>query len=539
MDECHIIKNKLGRISLACGELDSVNTWALSGTPFQNKLEDIFPILRFMGHPCGYMAEFKELTKGKDERMNANRVQAVLRTCMMRRTKKETLMGKPLIVLPKKRIRMVTLKLNEEEFALYRAVEQHAIDKINKYVQKGTEMKHFSHVLTMLLRCRQVCDHPFLVLQHINKDFSADDLDNALAKVKETDTNSVDQKVALSASRVSKLRKVLQAARKQKPTGDVHHCPICTGEVEDPIITKKCRHTFCRECITNSMTENPCCPFVTANGVCGQELDERDLKMDSDTGVAEDAETGDWMENADLEWMPSTKTEAFRKQLGEWRINHPNDKIVLFSQFTKMLDIIQRVLDDDLWSYTRYQGGMTMEERAEALNTFKSDPGCQIMLISIKAGGVGLNLTHANLVICIDLWWNAAVELQAFDRVHRLGQKKEVFITRFCTQDTVESRMLSLQKKKLAMSKAAMGEGDAALGKLTRQDLLGLFVSLSLLLSLQGLGLTVSRRGRSRSRMGAGCCSLMEWGSHLGTQNRIRGVQGRWAALGFGFAACG
>lgn len=82
------------------------------------------------------------------------------------------------------------------------------------------------------------------------------------------------------------------------------------------------------------------------------------------------------------------------------------------------------------------------------------------------------------MVICVDLWWNAAVEQQAFDRVHRLGQKKEVFITRFVTKGTVEERMLLLQKKKSALSKAALGEGDASLGRLTREDLLGLFVSL-------------------------------------------------------------
>jgi SNF2 family DNA or RNA helicase len=137
------------------------------------------------------------------------------------------------------------------------------------------------------------------------------------------------------------------------------------------------------------------------------------------------------------------------------------------------------VLDDDAWVYTRYQGGMTMDARAQALSTFKDDPDCQVLLISIKAGGVGLNLTYANLVISVDLWWNAAVEHQAFDRVHRLGQKKEVFITRFVIMGTVEERMLQFQRKKLAMSKAAMGEGDAALGKLTREDLLGLFGELT------------------------------------------------------------
>ena len=119
-----------------------------------------------------------------------------------------------------------------------------------------------------------------------------------------------------------------------------------------------------------------------------------------------------------------------------------------------------------------------MSQRQESLRRFREDPGKQVILMSIKAGGVGLNLTHANLVICVDLWWNGAVELQAFDRVHRLGQKKEVIITRFVTRGTVEERILALQRSKLGLAKAALGEGGMALGKLTREELLGLFVSL-------------------------------------------------------------
>lgn len=483
LDECHIIKNKAGRISRACGYLEAENTWALSGTPFQNKLEDIYPILRFLNHPCGVQEEFKKITSGKIDRLNANRVQALLRQCMMRRTKKDFLLGRPLIELPRKRVRMVELTLNDDEWALYKAVEQHAVDDLNKQMGKNSNL-NLSGVLVSLLRCRQVCNHPFLILEHVDKTLTADDLDIALAKVeKRPGVRKVDPNSG-------KLRSILQAARKQKPrtTDAATVCQLCSGPFEDAVITKKCRHQFCRECISNAMTDATTCPFITRRGRCGQELDpERDLKVVNDYGVAEDAEEGDkdWMKEVELEWISSTKTLAFSAQLAEWRINHPNDKIVLFSQFTKMLDIMQKVCDDEGWVYTRYQGGMSMEERAEALGTFKSDVDCQVMLVSIKAGGVGLNLTHANLVVCVDIWWNAAVEHQAFDRVHRLGQKKEVFITRFVTKGTVEERMLELQKKKLALSRAAMGEGGAALGKLTREDLLGLFVSA---LALAGWG---------------------------------------------------
>jgi len=204
-------------------------------------------------------------------------------------------------------------------------------------------------------------------------------------------------------------------------------------------------------------------------------LTEEDILLSE--GNKQDIDGVSWLGNRDIAMMPSTKTKLLRKQLAEWRLNHPGDKVVLFSQFTKMLDIVEKVFENEEENqmFVRYDGSMCIEERQEALALFRTEPECNLILISIKAGGVGLNLTHANLVICIDLWWNAAVEMQAFDRVHRLGQTKEVIVTRCVIKDTVEERMLELQKQKLLISKTALGEGQMALGRLTRAELLGLF----------------------------------------------------------------
>lgn len=110
LDESHIIKNRLGQISMACQELDAENTWALSGTPFVNRLADVLPILKFIHHPtAGTYEQFKALGCESNNHRGAQRVQAILRKYMMRRTKRDYLMGKPIISLPKKRIRMVEL----------------------------------------------------------------------------------------------------------------------------------------------------------------------------------------------------------------------------------------------------------------------------------------------------------------------------------------------------------------------------------------------------------------------------------------------
>jgi len=167
LDECHFIKNRTGVTSEACQQLSAVNKWALSGTPIPNCLFDVYPIFSFIGHPtAGTKEGFKTLVgRNPNSPEAAQRVQVALRGNMMRRTKMDFLMSLPLISLPKKRIRMVELEFTDDERALYKAVELHSIAEINNYMLQGTEMKNFDAILTMLLRLRQVCDHPYLICE--------------------------------------------------------------------------------------------------------------------------------------------------------------------------------------------------------------------------------------------------------------------------------------------------------------------------------------------------------------------------------------
>jgi SNF2 family DNA or RNA helicase len=111
--------------------------------------------------------------------------------------------------------------------------------------------------------------------------------------------------------------------------------------------------------------------------------------------------------------------------------------------------------------------------RGEVVATFQSPEGPPVMLISLKAGGTGLNLTEADHVFLLDPWWNPAVEDQAADRTHRIGQTKPVMVYRLVAKDTVEERIIKLQQKKRHLADAALGEADRALS-LTKEDLLAL-----------------------------------------------------------------
>jgi SNF2 family DNA or RNA helicase len=132
-------------------------------------------------------------------------------------------------------------------------------------------------------------------------------------------------------------------------------------------------------------------------------------------------------------------------------------KSVVFSQWTAMLDLVEKALQRcPHLAFCRLDGSMSSEARHEACRRFREEPSLRVMLISLKAGGVGLNLTAARRVYLLDPWFNPAVEEQACDRVHRLGQEHPVICTRFVVRGTVEERMLALQERKRTICQAAL-----------------------------------------------------------------------------------
>src|SRR5207253_5115667 len=125
-------------------------------------------------------------------------------------------------------------------------------------------------------------------------------------------------------------------------------------------------------------------------------------------------------------------------------------KLLIFSQFVKHLEIFKELLKSRKIPFAYLDG--SSNDRKEQVEKFNREPDLKIFLISIKAGGLGLNLTEADYVFLLDPWWNPAVEAQAIDRAHRIGQKKKVFTYKFITRNTVEEKILTLQQKKLRLT---------------------------------------------------------------------------------------
>ena len=144
-------------------------------------------------------------------------------------------------------------------------------------------------------------------------------------------------------------------------------------------------------------------------------------------------------------------------------------KILIFSQFVKQLTIYRQYFDKQNIRYT-YLDGST-QNRGEVVKRFQEDAKTQVFLISIKAGGVGLNLTEADYVFNLDPWWNPAVEQQAIDRTHRIGQTKNVFIYKFITKDTVEEKILALQQRKLSVARSLITTEESFIKSLSAEDI--------------------------------------------------------------------
>lgn len=163
----------------------------------------------------------------------------------------------------------------------------------------------------------------------------------------------------------------------------------------------------------------------------------------------------------------SSKLEALLPRLRE--VVEEGHKALVFSQFTSLLSIVKGHLNAEKIAY-EYLDGRT-RDRASRVERFQSDPNCKLFLISLKAGGVGLNLTAAEYVFLLDPWWNPAVEAQAIDRTHRIGQTRPVFAYRIIARNTVEEKVLELQKSKRELADAILNADNSLIRNLAREDL--------------------------------------------------------------------
>lgn len=449
LDEAHYIKSRTTKTAKATCALRAEYRWALTGTPIQNRLDDLFSILQFLrveiwGEYFWWNNYINKHTSAED---SAELVRGILKPILLRRTKKSTYLdGRGILELPPKEVKTIFVKLTPEERRIYNCFYRSGKSQFDNIVNEGNLNYEYAHVFELMIRLRQVCDHPSLVF---NKDDLITDgsLENAVKRflekrqAKETKKKIDTNPLTLKKQRVEKpglTPEFIQQTITSLKNNDLEPCYICLEDIQSPALTA-CGHMFCKECLQKSLETSNQCPD------CHSELRPGDVMV-----INPDEEfAGVQKELIDFEstnFIKSSKLAALLEQIHI--VQNKGEKCVVFTQFIKMLDIIERFLKEEGVDYRRIDGSVQMKDRAVYIDSFKNQKGLTAILISLKAGSVGLNLTAANHVFIVDPWWNPAVEDQAIERVYRIGQQRKTEVIRFVCARTIEERILQLNEKK-------------------------------------------------------------------------------------------
>ncbi|KAH7632896.1 SNF2 family N-terminal domain-containing protein [Sordaria sp. MPI-SDFR-AT-0083] len=460
LDEAHSIKSRTTMTAKACFALKVTYRWCLSGTPLQNRIGEFFSLIRFLnirpfacylckGCPCKTLewgmdednrckgckhSAMQHVSVFNQELLNpiqkyGNRGEGALafkklRTLtdriMLRRLKKDHTNA---MELPVKEINVERQFFGEVENDFANSIMTSGQRKFDTYVATGVLLNNYANIFGLIMQMRQVADHPDLILKK-----NAEGGQNVLV------------------------------------------CCICDEPAEDAI-RSRCKHDFCRVCVktyVHSATD-PNCP--SCHIPLSIDLEQPELEQDEVQVKKSSIINRIKMEN----WTSSSKIELLVHELHKLRSDNASHKSIIFSQFTTMLQLIEWRLRRAGITTVMLDGSMTPAQRQASINHFMKNVDVECFLVSLKAGGVALNLTEASRVFIVDPWWNPAAEWQSADRCHRIGQSRPCTITRLCIEDSVESRMVLLQEKKTNMINSTINADDAAMDSLSPEDLQFLF----------------------------------------------------------------
>ncbi|KAG5476943.1 hypothetical protein LSCM1_05276 [Leishmania martiniquensis] len=526
LDEAHRIKGRTTSTARSAFALAAEYRWCLTGTPLQNRVGDLYSLLRFLrmrpyahyhcetegcsctslSHPfsstslhqcvfCGHgplqhhsyfnryilnpINRYGYIGDGRRGMMMLSN--DVFSRAMLRRTKVERASD---LQLPPLTIEVHFIQLTKEERNFYESLYKKSTAEFDTFVHKGTVLHNYAHIFQLLSRLRQALDNPLLVMQgmHVGPVVNAKGV-----------------------------------------------CGICGDGIEGESSLKvhPCRHQFHRLCLGQFLESAPDKEFHCPTCFVRINVDLRQLRQDAeevdDDGIgrfaaalppeledemnAEEGEDGEVGEDGEQAQVPqhvqskgkrrATGAEPTKKEqhsifarldpqkplhgtkldaIANYIEKVPNDeKVVVFSQFGSMLDLTQYWLQRRFIKSVKLCGSLTLTQRQSVLQAFLHDRGVRVILISLKAGGEGLNLQVANHVVLTDPWWNPAVEMQAVQRAHRIGQTRPVHAVRFVTEHSVEERMVDLQDKKMLVFEGTIDGKLQSLNKLTEEDLQFLF----------------------------------------------------------------
>ncbi|KAK8561433.1 hypothetical protein V6N12_048504 [Hibiscus sabdariffa] len=507
LDEAQTIKNHRTQVARACCGLRAKRRWCLSGTPIQNAIDDLYSYFRFLKHePYDVYKSFCfgiKVPIARDYVKGYKKLQAVLKIVMLRRTKATLIDGEPIINLPPKSIYLSKVDFTAEERAFYTQLEADSRSLFKQYAAAGTLHQNYASILLMLLRLRQACDHPLLV-----KGFNSDSIRNSDSIQNSNSVQNSDPVGQVSVEMAKTLPREMLINLLNCLEASFAICLVCDDTPDDPVVTM-CGHVFCYQCVSEYLTgDDHTCPAPECKEQLGDDIVfskptlrnclagdingsptrpqsfEKSVILQDDyssskiRAVIEILQSKCLLKNSSPESTSSigSRETPFTSEQTFTETGHSGSravkrttvysnsladgpiKAIVFSQWTGMLNLVEHSLRHHGINYRRLDGTMTLVSRDRNVKDFNTDPEITVMLMSLKAGNLGLNMVAACHVILLDLWWNPTTEDQAIDRAHRIGQTRPVTVTRITIKDTVEDRILSLQDEKRKMVASAFGE---------------------------------------------------------------------------------
>ncbi|KAG1715984.1 hypothetical protein ID866_1149 [Astraeus odoratus] len=531
LDEAHSIKETGTVGSRASCDLIADRRLCLTGTPVQNKLDDVFALIKFLrleplddknvwtehiGTPVKY-----------GQSLGVARLQTIMKCITLRRTKESKASdGKKILSLPPRRDELRYLKFEPHEQMIYDQFFTESKAEFTELSSKNEVMKNYVGILQKILRLRQICDHFELVEGkgpgevQLAEPNSYEDIVAAIERDGLNQTHAAAIAVLLREAATMQCvecgeelctngdrEQVSEGGismdvdgpsapkRGKKAKGVSSRGPTRANSPSNPyLVLTRCLHLFCpscyRQCICPGWPDVPTDTY-RACSACQTGLAPHDaIQVRPDcspqepaarrkSGKREKRQKGVGAEK----FQPSTKVKALLSDLMQFSKANPYStnydpesievqmvdgdgkhvddgviKTVVFSQWTSMLDKVEDALEAAGIRYDRLDGTMKRDERTRAMDALKYDQSCEVLLVSLKAGGVGLNLTAAQRVYLMDPYWNPAVENQAVDRIHRLGQTRPVTTVKLIIENSIEDRLLEVQRKKTELANMTLGQ---------------------------------------------------------------------------------
>lgn len=453
LDEAHVIKNSAARQTKAVIALNAQRRWVVTGTPIQNSSFDLYPLMAFLKfEPFSIKSYWQSLIQSplvKGDKAGLSRLQNLLGAISLRRTKETESGSKSLVNIPPKTVVACYIELSSEEREYYDQMELEGRNKMLEFGAGDSIMRNYSTVLYFILRLRQLCN------------------DVALCPL--------DMKAWLPGSSledVSKNPELLKKLASLVDDGDDFDCPICLSPPSKTVITS-CTHIYCQTCILKILKSSSSrCP------ICRHALSKEDLFIAPEVQHPDEDGSGNLGSDKPL----SSKVQALLELLKRSQKEDPLSKSVVFSQFRRMLILLEGPLKRAGFNILRLDGSMSAKKRSDVIKRFAmvGPDTPTVLLASLKAAGAGINLTAASTVYLFDPWWNPGVEEQAMDRVHRIGQKKAVKVVRLLVKGSIEERILELQERKKRLISGAFGrKGGAKENKEMRLEELRLMMGIS------------------------------------------------------------